>query len=142
MSLVKQNSNKLAEDITKENNKEILQIIKGSILAIVLTAIFMTIYAAILSFTNISENTIIPVVIVLTGISLLIGSSISTISLKRKGMLNGSLVGLTYMLILYFISSCIQWNFSINLYSIIMVAVGVFMGMVGGIIGVNLGNAK
>ena len=142
MSLVKQNSNKLAEDITKENNKEILQIIKGSILAIVLTAIFMTIYAAILSFTNISENTIIPVVIVLTGISLLIGSSISTISLKRKGMLNGSLVGLTYMLILYFISSCIQWNFSINLYSVIMVAVGVFMGMVGGIIGVNLGNAK
>ena len=142
MSLVKQNSNKLAEDITKENNKEILQIIKGSILAIVLTAIFMTIYAAILSFTDISENTIIPVVIVLTGISLLIGSSISTISLKRKGMLNGSLVGLTYMLILYFISSCIQWNFSINLYSIIMVAVGVFMGMVGGIIGVNLGNAK
>ena len=142
MSLVKQNSNKLAEDITKENNKEILQIIKGSILAIVLTAIFMTIYAAILYFTNISENTIIPVVIVLTGISLLIGSSISTISLKRKGMLNGSLVGLTYMLILYFISSCIQWNFSINLYSVIMVAVGVFMGMVGGIIGVNLGNAK
>ena len=104
MNLMNLASNKAVEDVTKENNNNILfKVIKGSVLAIALTSIFLTIYAAILSFTNISETTIVPVVIVLTGISLLIGSSISTIPIKKQGMLNGGLVGLIYMLVLYLV---------------------------------------
>ena len=138
MNLMNLASNKAVEDVTKENGNTIVKVIKGSVLAIVLTAIFLTIYATILSFTNISETTIVPVVIVLTGISLLIGSSISTIPIKKQGMFNGGLVGLIYMLVLYIISSIILGNFGLNINSIIMIAVGVLTGMVGGIIGVNI----
>ena len=138
MNLMNLASNKSVEEVTKENGNTIVKVIKGSVLAIALTSIFLTIYAAILSFTNISETTIVPVVIVLTGISLLIGSSISTIPIKKQGMLNGGLVGLIYMLVLYIISSIILGNFGLNINSIIMIAVGVLTGMVGGIIGVNI----
>ena len=138
MNLMNLASNKSVEEVTKENGNTIVKVIKGSVLAIALTAIFLSSYAAILSFTNISETTIVPVVIVLTGISLLIGSSISTIPIKKQGMLNGGLVGLIYMLVLYIISSIILGNFGLNINSIIMIAVGVLTGMVGGIIGVNI----
>jgi len=119
-------------------NQNIVRVIKGSILAIVITLVFLTIYATILSYTNISENTMVPVVIVISGISILIGSSISSLKIKKQGMLNGALVGLIYMIVLYLISSSAIVGFSIDMNSIIMILVGVLAGIVGGIIGVNL----
>lgn len=129
---------KKIEDITKEKNGNIVNIIKGSIISIILSLIFLSIYAMILAFTSISENTIVPVVLVITGISILIGSSISTINIKKQGLINGSLIGLIYMVFIYFLSSIIFTGFTLNLNSIIMIIVGIVTGMIGGIIGVNI----
>ena len=46
-------------------------------------------------------------------------------------------VGGTYMITLYFISSIVSKNFSLNKYSIIMMATGLLIGGLGGMIGVN-----
>ena len=125
--------------LTKENNnKNIIKILSGSILAIILTLIFLTLYAAILSCTNISETTIIPVVLTITGISILIGSSISSINIKKHGMLNGGLVGVIYILSIYIMSSIVTGKLNIDANSMIMILVAIITGMVGGIIGVNL----
>lgn len=129
---------KKIEDITKEKNGNIVNTIKGSIISIILSLIFLSIYAMILAFTSISENTIVPVVLVITGISILIGSSISTINIKKQGLINGSLIGLIYMVFIYFLSSIIFTGFTLNLNSIIMIIVGIVTGMIGGIIGVNI----
>lgn len=131
---------KKIDDISKEKNKNIINIIRGAIIAIVLSLIFLTIYAAILSFTNISENTMVPVVLVITGISILIGSSMSSISIKKKGLINGALVGLIYAITLYALSSIFGAGFSIGFNSIIMIIVSIITGMIGGIIGINLKN--
>lgn len=80
----------------------------------------------------------VPVVLVITGISILIGSSMSTVSIKSRGMLNGFLVGFIYMAVLYIISSIMLVGFEFNLNSIIMLIVGAVTGMVGGVIGVNI----
>ena len=131
---------KKIDDISKEKNKNIINIIRGAIIAIVLSLIFLTIYAAVLSFTNISENTMVPVVLVITGISILIGSSMSSISIKKKGLINGALVGLIYAITLYALSSILGAGFSIGFNSIIMIIVSIITGMIGGIIGINLKN--
>ena len=139
MGVANINSVKKMEDITKEkSNSNIIKVIKGSIIAIVLTLIFLTIYAALLSFTNISETTMIPVVLILTGISVLIGSSISSISIKKQGIINGGLVGLIYVLFLYIVSSIAGVGFELNINTIIMFIVGILAGMIGGVIGVNI----
>ena len=78
------------------------------------------------------------VLITISGISILIGSSISSFKIKKQGMVNGALVGLIYMLVLYIISSMLLTGFSMNMSSIIMMFVGTFAGIVGGVIGVNL----
>ena len=122
----------------KEKNNSVVKVIKGSAIAIILTLIFLSIYAALLSATNISETTMVPVVLVITGISILIGSSMSTVSIKSQGMLNGFLVGLIYMAVLYIISSIMLVGFEFNLNSVIMLIVGAVTGMIGGVIDVNI----
>lgn len=126
------------EENTREKNNSMLKIIKGSIISIITTMIFLTIFAVLLTYTKISENTIFPVVLVVSGISILIGSSITTRKLKNKGMINGGLIGLIYILTLYIISSLFTMEFNLNSNSIIMVAVSVITGMLGGIIGINM----
>ena len=136
MSISNIASIKKVEDVTKDKN--IFKIIKGSIISIIITLIALTIYAAVLSYTTVSESTMVPVVIIITGISILIGSSISSISIKKKGIIHGGLVGLIYIIFLYILSSIVFAGFSLNMNSIIMIIVSILTGMIGGIIGVNL----
>ena len=89
-----------------EINKNMVRIMKGSGFAIVISLILLLIYAGLLTSTNIAESTMTPVVITIASISILIGSSISSIKIKKQGMLNGALVGLIYMIFIYlFISN-------------------------------------
>ena len=129
-------SGKKIEGISKD--KSSIKIIKGTVISIILSLVLLTIYATLLSYTSISESTMVPVIITITGISILIGSSISSIHIKKQGMLNGALVGLIYMLTIYILSSIFLSSFEININSIIMIAVGIVTGMIGGIIGVNM----
>ena len=121
-----------------EFSKNSIRILKGSAISIFLTMILLIIYALILSYTSVQEVTIKPVIIVITGISILIGSSISTLKIKKNGILNGGLVGLIYILAIYIASSISGTGFDFNTYSIIMVIVSIMMGIVGGILGVNI----
>ncbi len=118
-------------------NKAIKQIIIGVGISLLASFIFLLLYATILSFTDVSESTIAPVIITITGISILVGSIISSRKINKNGIINGGLVGLIYILIIYFISSLLNGNFAINLQSIIMIVVAIICGIIGGIIGVN-----
>ena len=83
-------------------NNNIVKVIKGSIIAFLISIMLLFIFASLLVYTNIQENTIKPVVIIISIISILVGSSLSSIKIKRKGIVNGALVGTIYILIIYF----------------------------------------
>lgn len=121
-----------------EMMQNVIRIIKGSITAIVLTLILLFLLAALLTFTNIQENVISPVIIVITAISILIGSSISTLKIKKMGLIHGAFVGLIYIVTIYVISSITGSGFQVQINTIIMMVASIFAGMIGGIIGVNL----
>lgn len=121
-----------------KTDRNIVRVVKESIFSILITAIFLLIYAILLTSTNISENTMTAVVITVSGVSILIGSSISSFKIKKQGIINGALVGLIYITALYLLSSIIFVGFELNLSSIIMIIVSIITGMIGGIIGVNL----
>ena len=118
-------------------NNGIKNISKGVGIALIATIILLLIFSLLLTYTNLSENTINPVIIVVTAISILIGSSIGNRKIKKNGIFNGAFVGGCYILLLYLISSILNWRFGLNLQSLIMIAVGVVFGIIGGIIGVN-----
>ena len=118
-------------------NKNLISIFKGVVISLVTTFILLIIFAAILTFTNIQENTISPVVIIITAVSLLIGSTMGNRKIEKNGLLNGALVGTIYILTIYLISSILNWYFTLNVSSFVMIIVAVIFGILGGIIAVN-----
>lgn len=133
-------ANIVAEE--SEMKKKVMAIIKGCLFAIILSIILLTIYALLLANTTISENTMMPVVLTITGISILMGGTISSRKMKKNGLIYGGIVGLVYVLALYVASSISMVGFSLSADSFIMLIVGVITGIIGGIIGVNLVNKK
>lgn len=121
----------------KVENNFLINLFKGVGISFVFTLVLLLIFSVILTFSNINENVINPVIIIVTGISILIGSSIGNNKIKKNGLLNGALVGIIYMLIIYIISSLLNWKFNLSLQSLMMIIVGMVFGMLGGIIGVN-----
>ncbi len=111
---------------------------KGIIFSFIFTLFFLFIFAFILTYTNISESVIAPIIILITGISILIGSSISTLKIKKNGLLNGAIIGGIYIFSIYIISSILNTGFSLNISSVIMIVCGMIAGVIGGIVGVNI----
>lgn len=126
----------VSENIS-ENGNNIKKVIKGSAFSIIITLIGLLIYSIILSYTSVSESTIPTIVIIITAISVLIGSTISTSNIKKNGIINGMFVGVIYIAIIYLLSSIVTGNFLLNITSIIMIITSVLTGALGGIIGVN-----
>lgn len=118
-------------------NNIALNIFKGVVISLIFTTIMLLIFAILLTYTDVSESTISTVIIIVTAISILLGSSLVNLKIKKNGLLNGAIIGASYILIIYLISSILNWRFTLNLQSIIMIAVGIVFGNLGGIIGVN-----
>ena len=113
-------------------------IVKGVGISIILTLALFIILGICLANTKLSEGIIKPAIIIISGISILAGTSIGTINLENKGIFRGAIIGFLYIFILYLISSILLRDFSLNIYSIIMFIVSFLCGAVGGIIGVNI----
>lgn len=126
----------MSENIS-ENGNNVKRIIKGSAFSIIITLIGLLIYSLLLSYTSVQESTIPTIIIIITAISILIGSTISTSNIKKNGIVNGMLVGIIYIATIYLISSIVTGNFLLNSNSIIMIIISVLTGALGGIIGVN-----
>ena len=118
-------------------NKSIINILKGVGISLLFTLLFLIIFSIVLTYTNIQENVISPVIMIITAISILIGSSLGNIKIRKNGLVNGGIIGATYIIIIYLISSILNWKFSLNIQSMIMITVAIVFGILGGIIGVN-----
>ena len=122
-----------------ENSNIFIGILKGVGISILITIIFLLIFSCLLVYTNISESLMKPVVITITGVSILIGSSIGNIKAKKNGMLNGMVIAGIYIFLLYIISSIANGgNFNLNIHSIFMIGASLVGGIIGGVIGINI----
>lgn len=128
----------LIETQNTNNKNSFMNVFKGLALSFIFTLILLFLFSIILTYTNISEDTIAPVTIIITIISILIGASIGTSKIKKNGIVFGGIIGLIYIITLYLISSIVETGFSLNMYSIIMIILSIIAGMIGGIVGVNI----
>ena len=121
----------------ENSSKNIINIGKGVLISLIFTIIFLIIFSTLLTYTNVSEKLITPVIIVITAISIFIGSTIGNLKMNKNGLINGGAIGGIYLISIYVISSIISQNFALNMQSLIMIIIGIICGMFGGIIGVN-----
>ena len=97
---------------TFEKNNVFIKILKGVGISFAFTLICLTIFSVLLTYTNLSESLIQPVVISVTGISILVGSFFATRKMNKNALTIGSLV---------------------------MIFISILCGAIGGIIGINIG---
>ena len=130
-----ENVKKLDEG-SKTNN--LIKILKGSIISIIISMVLLLILSIILAFTNVSENIIPTSIISIAALSILIGSILSTMNIKKNGLLNGAIVGGIYIIFIYLLSSIAITGFTFNIKTDIMLVASILAGVIGGIIGVNI----
>lgn len=115
-----------------------LNVFKGVAISYIFTFISFLIFAILLSTTNISDSYISGVISIISVMSILIGSATCTKKANSQGLIWGSIVGITYSLILYLISSLLFTDFSLPLSTFYLIVLSILFGAVGGIIGINL----
>jgi putative membrane protein (TIGR04086 family) len=124
---------------TQNESLKISSMLKGLLASIIVTVFAFILLALIMANTDFPQRFITPAVVLTTIASVLTAGSVSTRGIHNKGWLNGSVVGLIYMIMLYLVSSLVYNDFSIDKYVITMTAIGVLAGAIGGIVGINTG---
>lgn len=117
-------------------------LLKGVILAYIITLPFFILFSLILSYTNFPEKYISIAVMSTTIISIIIASSVASKNIKSNGFAVGAFIGLLYILILFVFNGLVYKSFSVSKQLINMALICVVTGSVGGIIGVNLKPTK
>lgn len=115
---------------------------KAVLWAFGVTAAVFVLAALLLTYTPMPES-LIPFVVILTAVvSVIAGGMSASRSAKSKGWLNGAVTGILYSVILYFFSSLAGEGFYFSGYILVMLAVGLFAGAFGGILGINLSDKR
>lgn len=125
-----------------KEEKFLLSYIKGVVSSFIISIILFYILGIILTSSNIPEKIITPAILIITGLSILISTSIVMIKSNEKGLIKGGLIGLSYFSILYILSSISMQNFDVNVYSMIMLVITFVCGSIGGIVGINIKSYK
>ena len=125
------------ENVAKKEIKPYQHVIKAVGCSLLFTVVLLFIFSCILTYTDVNESIITPVIIIITAISILLGSSLGNAKIKKNGVLNGAIIGAMYFGIIYIISSLLNWKYSLTKEAIIFIVIGVICGILGGILGVN-----
>ncbi|MDP4094699.1 MAG: TIGR04086 family membrane protein [Bacillota bacterium] len=110
---------------------------RGIIISYIITIPLFIIFAFILTYTDFPEKYTPTCVILVSMASITTAGAAATRKLRNKGWLNGSIVGLIYMLIMYLFGSIIFKNFNVTSHVVTMLIIGIIIGAIGGIIGIN-----
>ncbi len=129
----------MEEGIIRKNGVAIL---KGEIIAFIINILGLIILSLLMTYSNISDTKIPTLVIAVNTIAILIGSSISTIKLEKKGIVNGLIIGCLYIAIYLLISLIFAGSVNFSVKTILIIILGIIAGGIGGIIGVNLNRKK
>jgi putative membrane protein (TIGR04086 family) len=121
-----------------ERRGKILLIGKGVLLGYLFMILEIFVYSILLACTSIPESSIGISVFVFSLLSVFISSSLVCIKIKENGMKNGGIVGFFYIMLVYLFGSILMGNFALTSKTITTIIFNILLGMIGGIVGVNL----
>jgi len=110
----------------------------GVLIAYAITIIAFLGYAMLVTYTNMSEQTLPTVVAVTTFLSVLVAGFDAAKGAKNRGWLWGMVAGFVYVLIMAIIMVVMLPAFSIDGRTLTTTAIGIAGGGLGGMLGINL----
>ncbi len=119
-------------------NQSLVAVTKGTLLAIILSLMCILVLALIIKLANLDDTLIPPINQAIKIISIVIGSGYAAKNSRQRGWLKGSATGLLYILLGFLLFSLVDGGFSLNRIILSDSLMGIIVGGIGGIIGVNL----
>jgi len=139
MRVNKRSSPKSEEGSIQQN---VMVIIKGILLAVLFSIVCILIFALVFKLANLDESVIPVVNQIIKIVSILLGAGLVAKNAKEKGWLKGGITGLAYIIIGFLIFSLVDGKFNFNTILVSDSLLGIIVGAIGGMIGVNLKYAK
>ncbi len=119
-----------------QNGKMGLCLLKGMAAAFGITCIIFIGFGILLTYTSVSEERLPLVALICTAISTAAAGYDWAACKRQRGLFWGLLAGLVYMVLLFFITG-LAGDFRLELSGLMMLAVALAGGGIGGILGVN-----
>lgn len=112
-------------------------IVKGLGYSYLITLVILFIYNGVLTFTDLSGDTIALVTSIITTIASAFGGFYASKNIKEKGLFYGVLVGFFYISCLLLVSYLAKDSFVFEMNAIYKVLLVTISGGIGGVLGVN-----
>ncbi|MEW8973339.1 MAG: TIGR04086 family membrane protein [Tissierellaceae bacterium] len=121
-----------------KNKSRLNCLLKGILLAFVITFISIFIISLLLRFTNLREGKLPILNNIIMMVSIVISSIYLAMQVKEKGWLNGAFLGLGYYLVIVLLSFVAIKSISLDVITGAKLMVATLTGSIGGMIGINL----
>ena len=115
-----------------------VRVLKGTLLSLCFSLIFILLFAFCLKFTGISESLITPINQVIKGVSIFLGVFLALKKYKSQGLVCGLLVGFLFTILAFVSFSALAGCFEFNWSVLTDIIFGAIIGGICGIIAVNL----
>lgn len=117
-----------------------INVFKGLVISYIFTFLSFLIFAAVLSLSSFSDSLMPSIILVISIVSILIGSAVCSMHASSQGFIWGGIVGFLYSIILYFLSSSLLVGFTSSVSTIYLILCSILFGAIGGVAGINLGH--
>ena len=114
-------------------------VLKGVVGAVAVATILTAIYSLIMNFIDFSSGVDSAINVGLTSISLIFGTILAAKLYGHKGWLVGLSVGVLFYIVLYAIGVLFGAEATLGLYDLIKFSLCVLVGILSGMLGINLG---
>lgn len=121
-----------------KNKSRLNCLLKGILLAFVITFISIFVISLLLRFTNLREGKLPILNNIIMMVSIVISSIYLAMQVKEKGWLNGAFLGLGYYLVIVLLSFVAIKSISLDVITGAKLMVATLTGSIGGMIGINL----
>lgn len=126
----KQEENSLLQDV--------MLVSKGSVFAVIITLLFIILFAFVMQLSSLSETIIRPVVQVVRILSIAIGGAYAARKTTNKGWLKGAVTGIGYVILVSVICVISGGQFAFDRILLSDALMALIVGAAGGAIGINI----
>ncbi|NLC42756.1 MAG: TIGR04086 family membrane protein [Clostridiales bacterium] len=127
---------------TKQEESSLLQdvmlVSKGSVFAVIITLLFIILFAFVMQLSSLSETIIRPVVQVVRILSIAIGGAYAARKTTNKGWLKGAAAGIGYVILVSVIGVISGGQFAFDRIFLSDALMALVVGAAGGAIGINI----
>lgn len=134
---IRSNNRRLRRKYEKKDRSRLFYLLTGIAVSALITVPMFFIIALALRITDFPEEYLSPALLITSASSITVASFYSTASSSTKGWLNGSIIGFVYMFVIVIIRWCAEGAVSISKDTITMLLVGLLMGSIFGMAGLN-----